>query len=330
MQPALNDQMHTGAKHDDVVGVEHAGVKTGTKTRVAHRRIRRLYHSIVDIPLDRALTVHNAAATLPALRPFPMQRLVPIDGSTLPRYRESGLRRSQPDPSLILEATVLLDPSATDAALAAAVAALAQQRPHQRAYWSADKCARFGARREHVRAVAAYARDRGLLVQSSQAASCSINVSGTVAAFTRAFDVHFARFENADGNTLSYDGPVSVPRHLRGMVVGILGLDTRALSERHAPLASALTFEPTTPEAVAKGYRFPDGTGRRQTIGVIELGGGFDPADVRHYFRRLRRRAPAISVVAVAGGGNNPRRPRGRSRGASTRGSGARATSGVP
>ncbi len=54
-------------------------------------------------------------------------------------------------------------------------------------------------------------------------------------------------------------------------------------------------------------YRFPSGVdGSGQTIGLIELGGGFQTADLQTYFSGLGVKQPSVTAVSVDGGKNAP------------------------
>src|SRR5208283_2761159 len=80
-------------------------------------------------------------------------------------------------------------------------------------------------------------------------------------------------------------------------------------ARRHSPGAHAATdgAQPFTAAQVAQIYNFPtgfDGTG--QTIGIIELGGGYRPSDLDKYFSGLGIAAPSVIPVSVDGGTNAP------------------------
>ena len=69
---------------------------------------------------------------------------------------------------------------------------------------------------------------------------------------------------------------------------------------------SAATPHPTPrphrspcPLQVAQFYNFPPGNGAGQTIALIELGGGYNPADLTAYFSEIGV-SPAPSVTAVS------------------------------
>jgi kumamolisin len=74
-----------------------------------------------------------------------------------------------------------------------------------------------------------------------------------------------------------------------------------------AAAASSGTF---TPPQVAQVYNFPTaGNGAGQTIGIIELGGGYNPADITSYFKSLGITAPTVTDVLLDGGTNAPTTP---------------------
>ncbi len=62
-----------------------------------------------------------------------------------------------------------------------------------------------------------------------------------------------------------------------------------------------------TPDQIAALYQFPKvETGPEQTIAIIELGGGFNPADINAYFDKIGLPAPKVEAVSVDGGTNAP------------------------
>jgi kumamolisin len=108
------------------------------------------------------------------------------------------------------------------------------------------------------------------------------------------------------------EGPLFVPAALDGVVLAVLGLDTRPQARPHfrrrgvAPHAAA-AGSTYPPNQVADIYKFPAGTtGAGQTIAVIELGGGFSTSDLETYFGGLGIPVPSISAVSVDGASNAP------------------------
>ena len=105
------------------------------------------------------------------------------------------------------------------------------------------------------------------------------------------------------------EGPLFVPAPLAGIVLAVLGLDTRPQARPHfrARDAAAAPGQTYPPNQVADIYQFPAGTtGAGQTIAVIELGGGYSDSDLDTYFGGLGIGVPSITSVSVDGGSNAP------------------------
>jgi kumamolisin len=166
-----------------------------------------------------------------------------------------------------------------------------------------------------VAAVTAYAQSRGLEVVEEHHHRRSVMLRGPASAMQAAFGVTLERYEGPGGvSHRGRVGAVSVPQDLVGIVVAVLGLDDRPqaqpflrmldASRRHqAPARSG--YSPTDVGAL---YRFPVGLdGSGVTVGVIELGGGYDPTDLATYFKEIGVAMPKISSVGVDGAANRPR-----------------------
>src|SRR5207244_749971 len=109
------------------------------------------------------------------------------------------------------------------------------------------------------------------------------------------------------------EGALFVPAPLDGVVLAVLGLDTRPQARPHfrAPrdgsAAAAAQGHTYPPNQVADIYGFPAGTtGAGQTIAVIELGGGFTSSDLDAYFGSLGIATPSVTAVSVDGASNDP------------------------
>lgn len=82
------------------------------------------------------------------------------------------------------------------------------------------------------------------------------------------------------------------------------------LHHRLAPKAVPLSTDPYfTPLTLASLYLFPNGTGTGQTVGIIELGGGYLRSDLTAYLTYLSMTSytPRVTAVLVDGARNNPR-----------------------
>jgi kumamolisin len=168
-----------------------------------------------------------------------------------------------------------------------------------------------GADSKDIAQVEAFARQNGLTVIESSAARRSVKLSGTVAAFSRAFNVVLDEWEHAAGKYRGRVGPVHVPAGLAPVVAGVFGLDNRTFAKPHFQRlksnASAAHFQGYLPPKVASFYNFPtDVDGSGQVIGIIELGGGYRQSDLTAYFEQAGITTPEVVTVAVDHGLNAP------------------------
>jgi len=193
--------------------------------------------------------------------------------------------------------------------------ALDDRPPAQREYLSRDEyAARHGAAAEDIAKVAEFAKAHRLAVVESSAPRRTVILSGTAATLSEAFGATLQQFEHDGGTYRGRTGSLSVPEDLAGVVEGVFGLDNRPQASPHFQVlgadgsviarAAGASF---TPPQLATLYNFPtgvDGTG--QCIAIIELGGGFKPADISAYFTGLKLPAPNVKAISVDGGRNHP------------------------
>ncbi len=187
--------------------------------------------------------------------------------------------------------------------------------PRSRRYLSReDYEAQHGAAAADLDQVARFAAAHGLTVVGSHAARRSVVLSGDARAFGAAFGVTLQEYEHDAGTYRGRVGTVSVPAELADIVVGVFGLDNRPQASPHfqraAPAgerASRAAGTSFTPPQLARLYDFPAGLdGHGQCIALIELGGGYRPADLKAYFGALGLAPPAVHAVRVDGGRNHP------------------------
>ncbi|HXX28773.1 MAG TPA: S53 family peptidase [Terriglobales bacterium] len=167
---------------------------------------------------------------------------------------------------------------------------------------------RYGADAKDLALVSKFAKQHNLSVVRESASRRSVILSGSVADFNRAFRVSLQIYAYPQGTYRGRTGPVQIPAELAPVVEGVFGLDNRPVARRHGsrPRAAGNARLFTAAE-VAKIYNFPaalDGSG--QTIGIIELGGGYRPSDLDTYFSSLGLNAPTVIPVSVDGGTNAP------------------------
>jgi kumamolisin len=182
---------------------------------------------------------------------------------------------------------------------------------------SRDEFARaHGADPADLSAVRAFAAAHGLAVLEEHAARRTVVLSGTVAQFCSAFSVQLHRMTHAGGTYRGRTGEILLPAELAGVVEAVLGMDNRPQAKpqfRIRPPADPVNSRAAAPNAVsfsptqlAELYGFPAGTGAGECVAIIELGGGFRPADLDTYFAGLGLAAPSVVAVSVDHGTNSP------------------------
>jgi kumamolisin len=238
----------------------------------------------------------------------------PLSGSEKAPFRDAKAI-GKADPNERLEVSVLLRRRNADAL---------KQRAHKLATGdrSQDRITRdafaqqFGADPNDIAAVRKFADNHHLAVVEEHPARRTVVLSGTVAQFNDAFGVDLQRFEHEGGTYRGRTGAIQLPDELHDIVVAVLGLDNRPAAQPHfrnrrpngnvqwhAASAAAASFTPTQ---LASLYGFPSGTGKGECIALIELGGGYRPADLNAYFPTLKVAVPKVVAVGVDHGKNQP------------------------
>jgi kumamolisin len=167
----------------------------------------------------------------------------------------------------------------------------------------------YGADSKDIALVRKFAQEHNLSVVRESAARRTVILAGTVSDFNRAFGVSLNIYAYANGTYRGREGSVKIPAELVSIVEGVFGLDNRPVARRHgsSPRAASDGAHPFNGAELATIYNFPQGTdGTGQTIGIIELGGGYRPADLDSYFSSLGLAAPTVIPVSVDGGTNSP------------------------
>jgi kumamolisin len=171
--------------------------------------------------------------------------------------------------------------------------------------------ANYGAHPNDIGRVTAFAERNGLRVTETDAASRRVKLEGSVTAMQQAFGV---RLRAAQSSGLRVrEGKVMIPASLADAVVGVFGLDNRPQAHPRllqstdiAAAAPALTPADYTATNLAALYSFPSGNGSGQTIGILELGGGYNQKDLDAYFSSLGLATPSVTNVSVDGAKNSP------------------------
>ncbi len=171
-------------------------------------------------------------------------------------------------------------------------------------------------------AVERFVRDAGMEVVSADAARRVVAVRATAAQAAAAFDVQLAHYEAEGVSYRGREGAVHLPADVAERIDAVLGLDDRPQAHIHlkrgapiaedalpdaAPDAAPAHPVPLWPAQVATLYSFPtgvDGTG--ETIGIIELGGGYRDSELDTYFAKVGVHRPQVVAVPVDRGSNAP------------------------
>jgi kumamolisin len=122
-------------------------------------------------------------------------------------------------------------------------------------------------------------------------ATRTVRLSGTVAAMEAAFQVKLFSYSHESGFYRGRVGSVNVPGSLTDIVQGVFGLDNRRVARQrrqpaHDKTSPALASVPSAwyvPSELATHYDFPPGDGGGQTVGLLEFGGGYFPADLKKF-----------------------------------------------
>jgi kumamolisin len=177
--------------------------------------------------------------------------------------------------------------------------------------------AKHGADGRAIEKVKQFAKDNHLTVGEVSAERRTVKLEGSAADMATAFEVRFDRYQHEGHQYRARTGFIRLPADLAPSVEAVLGLDDRPQAKPHFRIrgahsrnASAAAGVSYTPRQVAQLYQFPldvDGTG--QTVGIVELGGGYKPEDLKNYFSSLGIHQPTVIAVSVDKGKNSPTNP---------------------
>jgi len=222
------------------------------------------------------------------------RRYVPLKGSE--RKTPTGATLLGPvDPAQLLTLSLYLKPRAAP--------------PVGHRFDRTEFAALYGAAPENIAKVEAYAGDHGLIVAAVDPARRLVRLAGTAEAVAKAFRIKLDRYGIATGEHRGRSGPLYVGDDIVDLVQGVFGLDDRPQARAQFRIAAAKAVAASfTPLQIGALYDFPAGAGTGETIGLIELGGGFTTADLKSYFTGLGVTGPTVTAVPVDSGGNAPTR----------------------
>ena len=173
--------------------------------------------------------------------------------------------------------------------------------------------ARHGADQNAIEKVQQFAKENGLTVSNISVERRTVKLKGTAENMMRAFDVKLERYEHQGRQYRARSGGIQLPSDLAPAVEAVLGLDDRPQANPHFRVRgqqssrAAAAGVSYTPRQVAELYQFPtdvDGTG--ETVGILELGGGYKPTGLKTYFSSLGVAEPSVVSVSVDNGKNAP------------------------
>jgi kumamolisin len=189
-----------------------------------------------------------------------------------------------------------------------------------------------------LKLIRVFAKEFGLAVVPGTPApgSCIVKLTGSIAAMQRAFGTTLVHKANDAATYRTREGDITLPAELSGSVEAVLGLDNRPQAQPHFRIAgqksnlaartaqaggfatpqtsvrpgirpNAQANTSYTPVQIAQLYQFPpNASAAGQTIGILELGGGYRTADITAYFKSLGQPAPKVTAVSVDGAKNTP------------------------
>ena len=174
----------------------------------------------------------------------------------------------------------------------------------------------YGADPAQVDKIRQFATDNNLqmLERGDEVLRRTVALAGTAANMEKAFGIELTEFEYGNGSYRGYNGSIQMPEDCANIVSGVFGLDDRPVAQPHfryrntnrafGTRSSTISYNPAQ---VAKFYAFPqDANGAGQAIGIIELGGGYRPNDIRHYFQAQGLQTPTVKSISVDHANNRP------------------------
>jgi kumamolisin len=192
------------------------------------------------------------------------------------------------------------------------------QEKQTKALNHAEFASQYGANPADVDLIRRFASEHNLqmLERGDEVQRRIVILAGTAAAMEKAFSVELRDYEHPEGSYRGRTGSIQVPAEYADCIQGVFGLDDRPAAKPHfrsstmrGAFGARTSSTSYTPTQVAQAYHFPQGNASGQTIGIIELGGGYRSADLKQYFHSLGLQAPKIRSVSVLHGKNRPSSP---------------------
>jgi kumamolisin len=172
---------------------------------------------------------------------------------------------------------------------------------------------KYGADSTDIERVKLFAAENRLKVTEVSVERRTIKLEGTAGNMARAFGVEFARYENEGRQYRARTGAIQLTADVADSVEAVLGLDSRPQARAHFVVYGGQSAHTTpapvsySPVQVAELYQFPAGvTGAGETVGILELGGGYTAAYLADYFSKAGITEPTVTAVLVDHAKNAP------------------------
>lgn len=165
----------------------------------------------------------------------------------------------------------------------------------------------YGAAPSDVRAVEEFALQHHCSIVAVNPAARTLVISGRLKNLAEAFGADLALSRIGEMTFRTRQGHLHVPASLAHRVIAVLGFDERPAAATYHIFRPRVTQSVSyTPPQVAQLYNFPANNGAGQTIGLIELGGGFNDSDLQNYWQQLGLSDVSVTAVPVGDAQNNP------------------------
>jgi len=169
----------------------------------------------------------------------------------------------------------------------------------------------YGADQPDIILLESFAHEFGLTITQISLPRRTVVLRGPIRQMAQAFRVRLAHYRRPDGTEYrGRSGHIYIPKELVEKITGVFGLDNRPVATpkfkvgksvdgHFAPQAQGTSYNPTD---IALFYGFPKGSGTGQGIALVELGGGYETADLATYFSGLGVNQPSVTAISVDGG----------------------------
>jgi kumamolisin len=183
--------------------------------------------------------------------------------------------------------------------------------PKRRPYLSREEFGRsYGANTEDIVLIKNFAGENNIDLVETGAPRRTIKLSGECGKLCNLFGIELKRYQHprTKGTFRGRIGPLYAPAEVSPVIQAVLGLDDRPQAKTHFRplLPGQAAISSYTPPDLAKLYDFPQLDGNGESIGIIELGGGYNQSDIDSYFASLGINTPRIVTVPIDGAENAP------------------------